>query len=109
MIIQHIRKTQTEISPRKKVVMKRTHKIGTLVAFRGDHANGPIYIGWSAVNRKAGDTFRKHGISMAKSRAKAVDNSTDWMQGIPLKFHKHLPGFVQRCERYYKQSIPCHK
>jgi hypothetical protein len=107
MIYKFIRKTKTEISPSKKVKMKRTHKQGVLVAFV-DPFEGKVKIGWSLANMKAGDKFDKDiGIQTAIERA--LKPSTVYAQcldgSVPRTILPDMAHFLDRCERYFKNEM----
>lgn len=107
MIIQHIKRTKQEIAPKKKSILKRTHKIGTLIAFRND--KGTIRVGFSSVNVAAGDVFdAKKGILLAEQRTYTVsENGSLYIpEEIPRKIREKITYFVEhRCSRYFKQNI----
>lgn len=99
MIIQYIRRTKTEVSPRKKVTMQRTHKIGVLVAWR-DPIMGDIRIGWSALNLFSDDKFdAKTGIELAKKKSYSLTIAQ--VMKKPLKVEKELPAFIKRVEEHF--------
>jgi hypothetical protein len=103
-IVKYIRKNRTEISPRKKVVMKRTHKIGTLVAY-ANNRNIPM-VGWSLVNTKDGDVFDPIvGQNEALKRAIPLSTLSGVVWSLPLKVRKELPAFVSQLNKYFKTDI----
>ena len=74
MLIKHIKRPQTIISPQKKVLMTKNARIGTLVAYR-NKSTDEIMIGWSMANNSAGDKFdKKTGIAVAFHRAVALED-----------------------------------
>lgn len=102
MITKHIKKWRTEISPRKKVQMRRCHRIGTLVAFKDeDH----IKFGWSLVNFAEGDKFNNvTGVEEATKRAISIHalNDFKYLENIPVKIKNELPVFRKRIADYFK-------
>jgi hypothetical protein len=106
MIKQFIKRTKQEISPRKHSKMKRTHKVGVLVAFTDDSG---VKVGWSLTNRNAGDTFNEaEGFRIAMDRAIHV-SALEYAMMInhekyspPRSIYSDLNIFLKRCERYFK-------
>jgi len=83
--------------------MKRNHKVGVLVAFRDDEEF--VRIGWSALNTKSADVFDKsEGIALAKTTAHKYITG-DVLKSTPTIVKKHLPKFIDRCQRYFKQQV----
>lgn len=110
MIHQFIKQRKTEISPAKKVKMTRTHKVGVLVATkRSPEANDPtVYVGWSLVNRDAGDKFNhEDALRLACDRAVSIDMIAAQCEDhhtIPCSIRKHMRKFLLRCDRYFNNS-----
>lgn len=103
MLIQYIRRVKNEISPAKKVPMKRTYKVGVLVAFLTNNDN--ITIGWSAVNTQSNDKFdRNEGLTLAKQNTYQI-MSPDMVARMPHKIRVAMPDFIDRCERYFKRKV----
>jgi hypothetical protein len=107
MIYKFIRKTKTEISPSKKVKMKRTHKRGVLVAFV-DPFEGKVKVGWSLANEKAGDKFDED-IGIQNAIERALKPSTVYARcldgSVPKSILTDMIRFLDRCERYFKNGM----
>ena len=107
MLYQRIRRTKMEISPRKKSKMKRNNTIGVLVAYN-DFKTSEVKVGWSLVNKKAGDEFSKStGILNAVDRAlKPSKVYAQCLDGtIPKSIQSDVNRFLERCERYFKDTL----
>jgi hypothetical protein len=103
-LIQYVRKNKTEISPKKRAIVKRTHKIGVLVGFRAT-PEAKVRVGWSAVNRDEGDTFDKEiGLEIAKERSVPISESAfnEMCLDAPAKLRSKIRAFAERCNRYFK-------
>ena len=102
-LVKYIRQNKKEISPRKKVPMVRTHKVGTLIAFLDDEEY--IRIGWSALNTWSNDKFDpKVGIQLAKKNTTCI-LSPDMIKSMPLKVRNDIENFIDRAENYFKRSV----
>lgn len=76
-----------------------SQKIGIILAHQKD---GKIRLGWSLVNRKVKDTFKKDsGILIALERSKS--NTFD-PQGFPPLVRKYWFDFVKRSTKYFQQA-----
>ena len=105
MLIKHIKRPQTIISPQKKVLMTKNARIGTLVAYR-NKSTDEIMIGWSMANNSAGDKFdKKTGIAVAFHRAVALEDLYNNFSKIPFKIQNELPDFILRVRSYFKPQI----
>lgn len=103
MLTQIIKKSKTEISPRKKVKMKRNHRVGLLIGFRDE--DGFVRIGWSAVNTNSEDVFDYFvGLPLATENSHRYITK-DVVTSAPTVIRKHLSKFVDRCQRYFKETI----
>lgn len=105
MLIKHIKRPHTIITPQKKVQMTKNVRIGTLVAYRSNSTD-EIMIGWSLANSSAGDKFdKKTGIEVALDRAVLLDNLYNNFVKIPFKIQNELPDFIMRAKSYFKPQI----
>jgi hypothetical protein len=105
MLIKHIKRLHTIITPQKKVQMTKNVRIGTLVAYRNNDTD-EINIGWSVVNHSAGDKFdKKTGVETALARAVPINKLHEEVNNIPFKVQNELPDFVERCNSYFKPQI----
>ena len=103
LLVKYIRQTKKEISPRKKAVMERTRKVGTLIAFLDNEEY--IRIGWSALNTWSDDKFdRNEGIRLAKLNTTCI-LSPDAIQSMPLKVRNDIEHFIGRAENYFKRAV----
>jgi hypothetical protein len=103
MLIKHIKRPYTIITPQKKVQMTKNARIGTLVALRDN--SGAICIGWSMANNSAGDKFdKKTGINVAINRAVPLEDLAN-DSTIPFKVQNELSDFIGRAKNYFKPKI----
>jgi hypothetical protein len=104
MIVKHIAKWKTEVSPRKKVQMRRRHRIGTLIAYK---ERDNIKFGWSLVNFTEGDKFNNAtGVEEATKRAISIHALNDgrFIDSLPVKIKNELLVFRKRIAEYFKIS-----
>ncbi len=103
MIIQYIKRIKQEVSPKKKSKMKRTHKVGVLVAFNKD---GKPRVGWSLTNVNNGDAFDKQeGIRLATERAISpivLHDEKAALMYTPKSIQEDLKAFLERSKKYLK-------
>jgi len=78
-------------------------KVGILVGrlSKITHETGKIKIGWSRVNRNAGDKFdREFGMELALKRTAARQ-----MVKCPQSMEYDVFRFAKRCKRYFKSGV----
>lgn len=97
MLKQYIRRNKKEISPRKKVIMSRRHKVGVLL---GEKYQDGFRVGWSLCKSgKDGDTFTvSEGEKLAAKRMKKTFDPDE----VPHSIKGEMMDFVERCKHYFK-------
>lgn len=103
MLISYIRQTRRELSPKNRIQMEFTRKVGVLIGYLD--AEGYIRIGYSAVNTQSGDTFdRETGIELAKKNTTCI-LTPEQIAKMPMKVRYAMPAFITRCEKYFKRNV----
>ena len=103
MLLSYIRQTKLELSPKTRIQMPFTRKVGVLIGFID--AEGYIRIGYSALNTKSADVFsREQGIALAKQNTTCT-LTPEVLATMPIKVRQAMPAFIDRCERYFKKSV----
>ena len=103
MILSYIRQTKLALSPKTRIQMPFTRKVGVLIGFLD--SEDYIRIGYSALNTKSDDVFnREQGIELAKQNTTCA-LTPEVIAKMPIKVRHAMPAFINRCERYFKKSV----